>query len=263
MSHALTPAERRQYQDDGFFIRRSVLTEVEIEVLRTAAEQTAAAATAGCAAGQTYVLDGKRFVDFAGITVQFEHGPGSETVRVIEPAHLLDARWEALIDDRRLVEPMCELVGALRIALWTDKLNLKRPREGSGFGWHQDSPYWIHDCSHVDRLPNAMVLLDDASADNGCLRVIRGSHRQGCLPGTSDGTQLGGFFTDPGSFDPAEQVAMEAPAGSLVFFSPHIVHGSEPNGSNHPRRALVITYQPADEPMLKLKRVRNAGTPVQ
>ena len=102
-----------------------------------------------------------------------------------------------------------------------------------------------------------MVAFDDASEANGCLRVVRGSHRQGCLPGTSDGTQLGGFFTSPDHFDEAQQVALEVPAGSLIFFSPHAVHGSQPNQSARPRRAIVLTYQPGDQPMLKNGRVRN------
>lgn len=89
----------------------------------------------------------------------------------------------------------------------------------------------MHDCRHVDRLPNVMVTLDDADAENGCLRIIRGSHRHGMLPGTADGTQLGGFFTDPVHFDEADQVLLDVPAGSFVFFSPHAVHGSAPNRS--------------------------------
>jgi ectoine hydroxylase-related dioxygenase (phytanoyl-CoA dioxygenase family) len=50
---------------------------------------------------------------------------------------------------------------------------------------------------------------------------------------------------------------MVVAAGSLVFFSPHSVHGSLPNRSDRPRRALVLTYQPAGHPMLKSGVVRN------
>lgn len=259
MTHQLSAEERRRYADDGFLIRESVLTAAELADLRDAAERTAAAAAGLDGSGRTYHLDGNRFVDAEGATVQFEHERGSATVRVVEPAHVFDRRWEALIDDPRLVDPMRGLTGSERVALWTDKLNLKRPREGSGFRWHQDSPYWIHDSAHVDRLPNVMVALDAADEGNGCLRIVPGSHHRGCLPGTADGSQLGGFFTDPASFDEARQVLLEVPAGSLVFFSPHAVHGSLPNRSAKPRRALVVTYQPADHPMLKIPRVRNVG----
>ncbi len=255
----LSPAELAGYRRDGYLIRPAIFSPEEVERFRRAAELAASRAHDACAAGATYHLDGKRFVDVGHMTVQYEHSPASETIRVIEPVHELASDFDALIDDPRLVAPMRQLVGSDALALWTDKLNLKRPREGSAFGWHQDSPYWVHDCDHVDQLPNVMVTFDDASEDNGCFRVIRGSHLQGCLPGTADGSQLGGFYTDPGRFDEADQVPMEAPAGSAIFFDPHTVHGSMPNRSVLPRRAIIITYQPADFPALKSGAVRNVS----
>ncbi|MCZ6502494.1 MAG: phytanoyl-CoA dioxygenase family protein [Gammaproteobacteria bacterium] len=256
-SFELTSAEARRYERDGFLVRKAAFDTAEIARLRQAAERAANLAQALSEGGSSYILDGKRFVDSGYVTIQFEHAASSEAIRVIEPVHQLDSRLEALIDDPRLVEPMRCLVGKENIALWTDKLNLKRPREGSGFGWHQDSPYWLHDCAHVDQLPNVLLAFDDATDANGCLRVIRGSHTRGCLPGRRDGTQLGGFYTDPGHFDESQQVSLEVPAGSLVFFSPHMVHGSLPNNSDQPRRAIILTYQPSGYPMLKSGEMRN------
>jgi ectoine hydroxylase len=259
-SFALSADERRAWRDDGFFLRRGALAPHEVAELRAAAERVAAnAEEAARAGGERYAVDGNVYVEAAGSTLQFEHAEGSATLRVVEPFHHLEPSLDRLIDDPRLVDPMCELVGAARVALWTDKLNLKRPREGSKFRWHQDSPYWAHACTHIDRLPNVMVVLDDASIANGCFRVIRGSHRRGLLPGCEGEGRLGPLFTDPRAFDLADQVPAEAPAGSLVFFSPHTVHGSEPNRSDTQRRALVITYQPAGHPMFKVPKVRDAG----
>jgi hypothetical protein len=255
----LSELEQRNYAADGFLIRASAFTPMEVETLRDAVERAALRAMQLAESGATYVLDGKRFVDSGYTTVQFEPESGSDTIRVVEPVHELDDRLSNLLDDIRIVEPMRDLVGAEHLAVGTDKLNLKRPFEGSGFGWHQDSPYWVHDCDHVDQLPNVLIALDAASEENGCFRVIRGSHTRGCLAGINDGSQLGGFYTDPALFDEQQQVPMIVPAGSLVFFNAHSVHGSLPNNSAEPRRALVLTYQPAGFPMLKSKRVRNVG----
>ena len=178
---------------------------------------------------------------------------------MIEPFHHLDPLFDRLLDDPRIVEPMCDLVGSPRVSLFTDKLNLKRPEEGSGFGWHQDSPYWAHFCDHLDQLPNVMLALDDADEGNGCLRVIAGSHAQGMLPGREGEGTLGPLFTHPDHVDEARSRSAEMPAGSLLFFSPHTVHGSQPNRSGRPRRALVLTYQPAGLRRFKVDRVRNAG----
>ncbi|NQZ95455.1 MAG: phytanoyl-CoA dioxygenase family protein [Myxococcales bacterium] len=255
----LTPEERRAWAEDGFFIRRSVFAPDEVETLRRAAERVGAhASEAAHVCDDTYRIDGNRYAEAAGSTVQFEHRFDSKTIRVVEPFHHLDACFDRLIDDLRIVEPMCGLVGCERVALFTDKINLKRPLEGSGFRWHQDSPYWNHFCDHVDRLPNVMVALDDASERNGCFRVIRASHTRGSLPGLEGQGELGPLFTDPAHFDLDAQVPLAMPAGSLAFFSPHTVHGSEPNTSNLPRRAVVLTYQPAGHRMFKVDEVRDA-----
>ena len=248
---AFSEREMARYIRDGFIVRRRIFAAQEVKGFQLAAARASIAALGLCEQGYSYALDGKRFVDAGDTTIQFEHTPGSQLIRVIEPVHQLDTVFDELVDDPRITLPMRQLVGAPKIALWTDKLNLKPPRQGSGFGWHQDSPYWIHDCDHVDQLPNVMITFDDASLDNGCFRIIRASHARGILPGTSDGSQLGGFFTDPTCFDEADQIAMQVPAGSAIFFNPHCVHGSLPNHSDRPRRAIVITYQPAGHPMLK------------
>lgn len=257
--HRLSDEEAREYRSRGFLVRQDQFDGAELAALIQAVEDAAALALARseCAqAASSYVLDGKRFVDLDHITVQFEPPPFDPAIKVIEPVCDLHPLLDSLLDDPRLTAPMRDILGSESIGLWTNKLNLKRPQAGSGFGWHQDSPYWIHDCSHVDLLPNVMVVLDDAHRANGCFEVIRGSHREGCLPGTNDGSQLGGFYTDPERFDPAHAVALEVPAGSLIFFDPHIVHGSGPNSSETPRRALILTYQPAGHPTLKSRQVR-------
>lgn len=255
----LSERERRAWRDDGFFLRRAVFTPAEVDALREAAERVRGIAAGLTAQGRAYAVDGNRYVDAGPVTVQLEHRSTSASLRVVEPFHHLDPAFERLVDDPRIVAPMRELVGSERVALWTDKLNFKPPQEGSGFLWHQDSPYWAHACRHLDRLPNVMLALDDADPDNGCLRVVRGSHRNGLLPGRKDEGVLGPLFTDPRLIDLDAQFAAAMPAGSLLFFSPHTVHGSEPNRSDRPRRALVITYQPAGHDQFKAPGSREAA----
>jgi ectoine hydroxylase-related dioxygenase (phytanoyl-CoA dioxygenase family) len=259
-SWRLSESERRAWREDGFFVRCAVFDADEVAALCAGAERCVARATAAIEhAGESYAIDGNVYHEAGGATIQLEHAPGSRTIRVIEPFHHLDEHMDRLLDDARLVEPMRDLVGDEHVALFTDKLNLKRPREGSRFRWHQDSPYWAHFFGELERLPNVLLTLDDSDEHNGCFRVIRGSHRRGMLPGCEGEGRLGPLFTDPRAFDEADQVAAVAPAGSLVFFSPHTVHGSQPNRSDAARRALVLTYQPGGNRMFKVDAKRETG----
>lgn len=277
MRYGLSAAERRAWERDGFFVRRRVFAPDEVARLCEAAEQVVARAEAALRCAERYEIDGNGYAEarIAGraATVQLEHGAPVQCeaevrghgeaaaplpIRVIEPFHALHPAFEALVDDARLTEPMRDLVGG-PVALFTDKLNLKRPRVGSSFGWHQDSPYWMHFCNHLDQLPNVLLALDSAAPHNGCLRLVRGSHRRGPLPGRSGEGVLGPLFTHPAHFDESAAEPIVLPAGGAVFFSPHSVHGSQPNASGDPRRALVLTYQPAGLRMFKVNRVRNAA----
>lgn len=255
--HALGGEELEHYRREGYVVRKGVFSEEELEAMRAAAERVVARAEAQARAPRdAYDIDGNRYVEADRSTLQYEHTPGSHTIRVIEPFHFLDPVFDELIEDARIVDPVCGLLGEERATLWTDKINLKRPEEGSGFRWHQDSPYWGHVCKHCDRLPNVMVVLDDANAENGCFRVVPRSHARGFLPGIEDETRLGPLFTRPDAFDESKQLAFEVPAGTLVFFDSHIVHGSQPNRSSRNRRAMVFTYQPPGHPMFKVEGVR-------
>ena len=232
----LTESERSEYDDSGFFVRESVFSAVDLDSFRAAAERVARHASREVSAldtldedasGREYCIDGNRYVEAEKSTIQLEHESNSKTIRVIEPFHHLDPVFDAMIEDPRIVTPVGGLLRDNRVALWTDKINLKRPREGSRFRWHQDSPYWRHACGHCDALPNVMITLDDADRHNGCFRLVPGSHRNGFLPGIQDGSRLGPLFTDPEAFDREHQWRAELPAGSLVIFSAHTVHGSE------------------------------------
>ena len=261
---ALSEIETRAWREEGCFCRESVFSGPEIEALRDAVERCVRRVeTEVSVSSRAYEVDGNRYFDTPSATVQMEHDPASRSVRVVEPFHHLDAVCEALVDDPRIVVPMRGLVGDEQVALFTDKINLKRPYEGSGFRWHQDSPYWAHFASELDRLPNVLLTLDDATAENGCFRVIAGSHKRGLLPGREGEGVLGPLFTHPEAFDLSSQRLFEVPAGSLVFFSPHSVHGSEPNLSGARRRAAVLTYQPSGRRMFKLDALREAGNSSQ
>jgi len=110
-----------------------------------------------------------------------------------------------------------------------------------GQAWHQDERY----IATRDRsLVGAWIALDDATLENGCLRVMPGSHRNGYLWPTRAHDRPDDFdFSDESyGFDDQSEVAVEVEAGTVVFFNGYLLHRSLRNRSGGFRRALVNHY---------------------
>ena len=143
-----------------------------------------------------------------------------------------------------------DLVGAEDLALFTEKLNVKRARHGGPIVLHQDFPYWERVTPIAHRVATAMIFLDEATCENGCLEVAPGSHTVGKHPQRqADGG--GSLEMDPEAFDLARLQPLEVPAGSVAFFGPFLAHRSLPNRSGVDRRALLYSYQPTGHPHLR------------
>ncbi len=158
--------------------------------------------------------------------------------------------WTDHLDDVfGLVTRSTRVVGAARVLLgedcyhWHSKIMRKEPRIGGAWEWHQDYGYWYGDGCLYPRLVSCMIALDAASPENGCLQVVPGSHHLGRLEHGVRGNQAGA--------DPERTAAAIArlgvkpcvmPAGSALFFHANLIHGSEANTSERPRRAYICCY---------------------
>lgn len=251
----LSATERDTYTRDGWLLRRSVYAEPELEVLRDASEAVVAEVTAAAdreESGRAFRLDnGQRFQFGRGSLIQWEWREGSREVRLLEPFSQLHPRFAALWDDARLSEPAAGLLEVAAAGPFTCKLNLKRPLEGSEFPWHQDYTYWYaRTPEHAHEIVNAMLFLDAASEANGAMRVLPGSHHAG--PAPRDRQEASQFLADPAQIETSREVLVEAPAGSVLFFPALLLHRSAPNLSRLPRRAVLLSFQPAGRPRQEL-----------
>ena len=238
--------EMAQYERDGFFARTGVFSEAELQPWREAVDGIHDQIQRGAEDPQVEAarrIDGRRYQNVLGSSVQWEWRDGSSEIRTMEPYQHLDSRLDRMIDDERLWGPARAIVRSEEISLFSDKLNFKRPG-GAPFPWHQDNPYWAFLCDHLDRLVSVAVILDDSTVDNGCLWLIPGSHRHGALACFEDRGVVGRLYTDVDRYDLNEPAAMDLPAGSIVYFHGDVVHGSMSNRSRERRRLLLLTYQP-------------------
>jgi len=242
--------ERAHYARDGFVLRAAVFPQADLDRLRLAVEETVAAVVVQARrpdSGPEFLLAGHRLQFSSRTVIQWEWRDGSPEVRLLEPFTHLDGRFAGLWNDPRLVEPMRDALGADGVAPFTCKLNLKRPHDGSEFPWHQDYPYWYartKDGAH--EIATAMIFLDAASAANGALRVLPGSHRAG--PAPRDRVETTGFLADAARIDASQEELVPAPAGSVLFFPSLLLHRSSPNTSADQRRAILLSFQPAGRP---------------
>ncbi len=168
----------------------------------------------------------------------------TDIVHGIEPfAHLSD-RLKQYALDPRFIDPMKDMVGDDNPELFTEKLNLKRPKHGGVNPMHQDHPYWINVAEVAADVYTAMLFLDDATLENACLHVVPASHGQGEWIKRCDGDRFAGNEIDIEKYPDVAAQPVEVPAGSVVYFGALLVHQSAPNLSDKQRRAILYSYQP-------------------
>ena len=91
------------------------------------------------------------------------------------------------------------------------------------------------------------MAVDDSHRDNGCLRVLPGSHRARSLrrhrTNASPDLTLDQELS-PNELDEREAVDLVLKAGQVSLHDIYLAHGSEPNRSPWPRRGMTMRIMP-------------------
>ncbi len=154
-----------------------------------------------------------------------------------------DAFWVRLIADERLLAIARRFLGD-DLVCFTAHYICKPPRDGMAVLWHQDGAYWKLDP------PEAMTLwlaLDESTPENGCLRMIPGSHRRPLHPleRRRDVPNMLASSIDAGWVDESAMVDVVLNPGDVSIHHPNIIHGSEPNTSPSRRCGLDMGFMRA------------------
>lgn len=120
--------------------------------------------------------------------------------------------------------------------LYKEKINYKYPG-GGGYAPHQDAPAYDEIKKHV----TCLIPVDDTRIENGCLYFAPGMHRQGLLDLDEQGC------IHPQTASGLEWVPVESTSRDIVLFHSFAPHKSPKNSSQHPRRALYVTYNALSE----------------
>lgn len=154
--------------------------------------------------------------------------PGAKIVCRIENIIPYHPGFAALTE--ALAPSVEQLLGEPAV-LFKEKINFKQPG-GGGFKPHQDAQAgWD---AYADFFISAVVSIDKTTAENGCLQVAAGHHRQGLFRQWEPLTEAdmeGMTFVDC----PTEP-------GDIIFFDSFAPHASEANLSDQQRRMFFATY---------------------
>jgi len=240
----LTEEERSSWQRDGYVLRRDVFTRAEVAAMAAQCEALVEDLIRDRKGHRikvgSYVFDPDVM---RGVMIKWEGE--SDAVHGIEPFAHLSKPLNDWALDTRLIDPARDMLAVSEPALFTEKLNLKRPHVGGPNPLHQDYPYWVDVAEDPSQVITTIIYLDDADQENGCTWVVPGSHRSGVWKGRSDADEFGKNEIDTAAYPDAVPVPVEVKAGSTVSFGSLLVHMSTPNTSEIGRRALLYSYQPA------------------
>jgi len=169
----------------------------------------------------------------------------------LDTPHYRDERLlDFLLSDEVLdtVEP---LVGP-DIALWSSHFISKDPFTGRATPWHEDSAFWEGRFDRYDHIVTVWLALENPSnRENGCMRVIPGSHLKG---GFSDNyvpadleTQT--FHAELADVDESQAVYFELARGEFSLHDGRIIHGAAANTSPVRRTGYTMRYFPSSVKM--------------
>ncbi len=231
----LTPAEIEQYHQDGYLVfERLIHGDTLDRYLRVLRDALARSRDIPSDAHWAFELN--------------EHGIERpehmlhkiQGVCVALPEILELAREPAIVDRvESLLGPDIDVFGTKFFPLL--------PGGGTSTHWHQDNFYFD---TWADDIVTCGIYLEDTTRENGCLKIVPGSHRDG--PQTHQ--------RDPGSYgswvdvDESRALHLEIPGGTVLLFSANLLHGANPNRSNRSRYSTAWHYIPGSMDLTQFRR---------
>ena len=148
--------------------------------------------------------------------------------------------------DARVLDAVERFIGP-DILLWSSHFISKRKSDGLPAPWHQDGVYWDGRLQpmHVITL---WLAVDESAVQNGCMRVIAGSHklRDRRYEGVDPDKHIFGSEVVAEDMDASRIVDLELAVGECHFHDGFTIHGSAANTSQQRRCGYTMRYMPAD-----------------
>lgn len=229
----LTPAQNEAFARDGYLIMRGLASAERIAAMRSIALDHLERAVPP--------LEYEADVAYPGAPAS-RAAEGGDTVRRLLDAYARNhwfADWAA---DDRLTAIVAQLLESSAVWLTPNHHNCvmtKAPEHSSSTAWHRDLRYWSFERAH---LVNAWLALGDETPDNGCMRLLPGSHRMKINPEQLDEAQFlrEDIAANTALISTAEYAEM-AP-GDVLLFHAGLFHAAGANTGSERKMAVVTSY---------------------
>jgi ectoine hydroxylase-related dioxygenase (phytanoyl-CoA dioxygenase family) len=219
----LTPAEVSDYSRDGYVIVRNFLQPAEVNKLYTIAIEDDTM--------QKHAFD---LNDQTGKKTKLAlwYTPGNDAYGLLTKSNSMITSVDKLME------------GDSAVCHFHSKLMQKEPKVGGAWEWHQDYGYWYkNEFLLPDQMMSVMLAITEANKQNGCLQVIKGSHKMGRIEHGFAGEQVGAsqHYVDL-ALKTMDLVYVELMPGDALFFHSNLLHRSEANLSDNSRWSLISCY---------------------
>jgi hypothetical protein len=220
MGHALTQAQVERFREDGYLIVPGPVFSPER-------------------------FEGLKRIEASKFALAAEKA-GGVAPSLIDCPHWSDPRlfeWLLAEEMLSLVEP---LLGP-DIAIFACHFLRKPPEVGKRVPWHEDSSYWKGRLEPIE-VASITVSLEPSTRENGCLRVLPGTHRHGYseyVPVADPSKQVFGIEVRPDQMDESRAVDIVLEPNQASIHDGRIIHGSAPNEGALGRSAFTVRYFPA------------------
>jgi len=223
MNYRLTEEQITAFERDGFLIVPGFFSPEENSSLLSVATQD-----------QTLKSHAYDVKDETGknskLTLWFN--PGNDIYGLVSRSERMVNAAEALLE------------GDAAVCHYHSKLMQKEPLVGGAWEWHQDYGYWYkNEFLLPEQMVSVMIAITKANKENGCLQVIRGSHKMGRVEHGKAGEQVGASarYVEL-ALKTMELVYVELEPGDVLFFHSNLLHRSDANLSDHSRWSMISVY---------------------
>jgi non-haem Fe2+, alpha-ketoglutarate-dependent halogenase len=188
--------------------------------------------------------------------------PAARSIGILHQHLTNQAIWQ-IATHPRLLDAVAQVIGDNVVLLGTHFF-VKYPGQTEAYvAWHQDATYWgLQPAKAV----TAWLAIDRADVDNGCMRVIPQTHKQGILPhGTA--SRAGNLLSVNQSIDASHINETDAAdiilnPGEMSLHDGLLVHGSNPNKSSRRRAGFTVRFTSPDVQLVGNAKQKHAWKPM-